>query len=81
MGRTARYEKQPTNIKNFKYRDFFAHEQIAYPTDLDEQGRITEALDSLYEEIRLCEMHLLLLESLRHASMAEFLTGIRTILD
>lgn len=75
LGRTARYEKQPTNIKNFKYRDFLAHEHVVYPLDLNEQARIVEALDALTEEIRLYEHHLLVLESLRHASMTEFLSG------
>jgi type I restriction enzyme M protein len=74
LGRTARYEKQPTNIKNFKYKDFLAHEHVVYPVNLDEQARIAEALDVLYEEIRSYEKHLLILESLWHAAMTDFLS-------
>lgn len=68
-GRTARYEKQPTNIKNFKYADFLAHEHISYPVNLDEQERIVGALDVLDSEIRCHEEHGLHLRGVWHAAM------------
>ena len=34
LGRTAIYEKQPTNIKNFKLDDFLKSEYISFPLDL-----------------------------------------------
>lgn len=75
LGRTARYEKQPTNIKNFKYRDFLRHEVIAFPRDLDRQAEIVNALDVLHLEIERAEelQHALL--GLRHASLKELLGG------
>lgn len=50
IGRTARYEKQPTNIKNFKLDDFLNTEKITYPKTLSEQEKICKILDNIIEE-------------------------------
>lgn len=77
LGRTARYEKQPTNIKNFKLDDFLAHETIAFPVDLKDQETLVDALDSVHLELAALEnMHNHLL-SVRHAALKQLLTGSR----
>ena len=50
MGRTARYEKQPTNIKNFKLDDFLTSEKINYPKSKKEQEKICQILNVVIEE-------------------------------
>lgn len=50
IGRTARYEKQPTNIKNFKLDDFLNSETINYPKSKEEQGAICRILDVVIQE-------------------------------
>lgn len=73
LGRTARYERQPTNIKNFKYRDFMEHEFIMYPLCIEVQGRIADALDAISAELRAQEQHAAATETLRRASMGVML--------
>jgi len=77
LGRTARYEKQPTNIKNFKLEDFLSHETIIYPNDLTEQNLIVEALDELHGELAATETLRTSLLAVRHAALKEILTGSR----
>jgi hypothetical protein len=81
LGRTARYEKQPTNIKNFKLDDFLAHETLAFPVDLKAQEAIVTALDSIHLEVATLERMLNHLLSIRHAAFKELLTGGRQILQ
>lgn len=50
IGRTRIYEKRTTGIRNFKLNDFLSSEHIALPT-LDEQARITHALDTVQRGI------------------------------
>ncbi len=68
LGRTARYEKQPTSIKNFKLDDFLAHEQIAFPADKKEQAAVVEALDAIHGELRSIDTARNMLLSVRHAA-------------
>lgn len=77
LGRTARYEKQPTNIKNFKLEDFLRHEVIAYPLEQAAQEEIIEALDALHEEISTTEALRSRLLAVRHAALKELLMGSR----
>ena len=76
LGRTARYEKQPTNIKNFKLDDFLQHEIIIYPEDMEQQLAIVAALDAVHEELDALAHLERLVESLRRATMHEFLTAM-----
>jgi type I restriction enzyme M protein len=50
IGRTARYEKQPTNIKNFKLDDFLHSETISYPKSKAAQEVICKILDVVIDE-------------------------------
>jgi type I restriction enzyme M protein len=50
IGRTARYEKQPTNIKNFKLDDFLTSEMINYPKSKEQQEEICKILDVVIQE-------------------------------
>jgi type I restriction enzyme M protein len=50
LHRTEIYEKQPTNIKNFKYKDFLASEQIPV-LDRDTQSSLAEVLDLTEREL------------------------------
>jgi type I restriction enzyme M protein len=79
LGRTARYEKQPTNIKNFKLEDFLKSETIAYPRDLEMQAQIVEALDVVHAELSALDDHRNQLLSVRHASLGELLAGDRRV--
>jgi hypothetical protein len=76
LGRTARYEKQPTNIKNFKLDDFLKHEFICYPTEMEQQMAIVAALDAVHQELDALVRLERLVESLRRSTMQEFLTGL-----
>jgi type I restriction enzyme M protein len=73
LGRTARYEKQPTNIKNFKLDDFLAHELIAFPVSIKEQQLIVGILDAIHAEIEATDRLRASLLSTRHASLKELL--------
>ncbi len=75
LGRTARYEKQPTNIKNFKFNDFIKNESIIFPADINEQKKIISALDSINDEINQVLTHISHLQGLRHSAMTELLRG------
>jgi type I restriction enzyme M protein len=77
LGRTARYEKQPTNIKNFKLEDFLKSEWIVFPQDLTEQERIVTALDAVHAELRAVEEARNQVLSVRHAALRELLDGSR----
>jgi len=79
LGRTARYEKQPTNIKNFKLNDFLRHETITFPESNEEQSTIVQTLDSIHDTIFVGETLTASLEALRHSAMKEILYGIRTL--
>lgn len=68
LGRTARYEKQPTNIKNFKLDDFLAHEEISFPVDKKEQEAIIEALDAVHDDLKSLDAARNMLLSVRHAA-------------
>ncbi|MBS1663816.1 MAG: SAM-dependent DNA methyltransferase [Bacteroidetes bacterium] len=50
IGRIARYEKQPTSIKNFKLDDFLASERICYPRSREKQWEICRVLDGVIGE-------------------------------
>jgi hypothetical protein len=73
LGRTARYEKQPTNIKNFKLNDFLKHEVIHFPREREIQQSIVAALDAVHSEIAACESLQVGLSSLRLAGLKELL--------
>jgi len=75
LGRTARYEKQPTNIKNFKLEDFLSSETIAYPEDLEAQDRIVAALDAIHEELGAIENDRNSVLAVRHSALRELLSG------
>jgi type I restriction enzyme M protein len=75
LGRTARYEKQPTNIKNFKHNDFLNHEFIVFPEDTAVQAKIVEALDQVHAELAYSEEQSRRLQALRHSAMKELLNG------
>lgn len=77
LGRTARYEKQPTNIKNFKLEDFLKSEWITFPENLAEQSRIVDALDAINAELAAAEESRFQILSIRHAALREFLGGQR----
>jgi type I restriction enzyme M protein len=79
LGRTARYEKQPTNIKNFKLDDFLKSEQIAYPKDIEEQAAIVSTLDAIHGELSALDEDRNQLLSVRHAALRELLTGARLV--
>ena len=75
LGKTARYEKQPTNIRNFKYKDFLAHESIMYPKSKTRQREIVNTLDLIVEEGNEINNFQLSLKSLRYAAMSKLLYG------
>jgi hypothetical protein len=75
LGRTATYEKQPTNIKNFKLEDFLRHETVVFPVDRGAQTRVVEALDSIHDEIAAVDALRANLLSVRHGALKELLTG------
>ncbi len=77
LGRTARYEKQPTNIKNFKLADFLASEFATFPTALDQQDEIIAALDAVHAELDALEDARLQTLSVRHSSLRELLSGFQ----
>lgn len=52
LGRTAKYEKQPTSIKNFKLKDFLASEVIRFPRSIELQRHMSSILSVVSEEIR-----------------------------
>jgi type I restriction enzyme M protein len=79
MGRTARYEKQPTSIKNFKLGDFLAHEFIAYPHQKAQQAAIVKTLDALHDELQAIDAAQKVLLAIRHAALKELLGGIRRV--
>jgi type I restriction enzyme S subunit len=54
LGRTTKYEKRTTGIRNFKYRDFIENEKIPLPP-LPEQRKIVYVLDSIQEAVRVQE--------------------------
>ncbi|MDD5639153.1 MAG: restriction endonuclease subunit S [Candidatus Pacebacteria bacterium] len=54
LGRTAKYEKRTTGIRNFKYYDFIENEKIPLPP-LSEQKKIVYVLDNIQEVIRTQE--------------------------
>jgi type I restriction enzyme M protein len=79
LGRTARYEKQPTNIKNFKLDDFLDHEFIAYPEDMIEQEEIVIALDAIHSEIASLDAARQLLLAVRHSALKELLGAVQRV--
>lgn len=76
LGRAARYEKQPTNIKNFKLMDFLKSEMIRYPENKKDQEKIIEILKSLNEEITLVTEVSRLLDGIRFSLSRDLLEGI-----
>lgn len=79
IGRTARYEKQPTNIKNFKLEDFLASERVNFPVSLEKQEEICVLFDGLMAE-RLAVKELANgLESMQFALFKDLLNGQRSI--
>src|SRR2546421_6032722 len=79
LGRTARYEKQPTNIKNFKLEDFLKHEFIVYPRQPAEQAAIVDALDAVHNELRSVEGARNMLLAVRHSALKELLGAVRRV--
>jgi type I restriction enzyme M protein len=75
LGRTARYEKQPTNIRNFKLADFLKSEYVSFPEALDEQQSIVDALDAIHAELRTLEEARNTVMAVRLAALREFLSG------
>ena len=73
LGRTARYEKQPTNIRNFKLSDFLQSETLRAPRQLEQQGAIVTALDAIHGELFSLSMLEPALMALRHSSMRTFM--------
>ncbi len=76
LGRTARYEKQPTNIKNFKLQDFLQSETILYPISKDEQARIANVLRGMNEEITLANELSKILDGIKLTLSRELLEGL-----
>lgn len=54
LGRTTKYEKRTTGIRNFKYYDFIENEKIPLPPP-SEQKKIVYVLDSIQDAIRAQE--------------------------
>lgn len=79
LGRTARYEKQPTSIKNFKLDDFLTHEQIVYPKSKGEQAKIIAALDAVHDELNETERARNMLLAVRHSALKELLGGAKRV--
>lgn len=79
LGRTARYEKQPTSIKNFKLDDFLKHEFITYPESKDEQREIVATLDAIHQEIADLEAARHLLLAVRHSALKELLGSMQRV--
>lgn len=79
LGRTARYEKQPTSIKNFKLDDFLSHEHIVYPRDKAEQAEIVSALDAVHDELDEWENARNMLLAVRHSALKELLGAVQRV--
>ncbi len=77
LGRTARYEKQPTNIKNFKIDDFLKHEMIVFPVDLGVQAEIVAALEAVHAELDALDAARHQMLAVRHAALKELLSGAK----
>jgi type I restriction enzyme M protein len=75
LGRTARYEKQPTNIKNFKLADFLNSEYVTFPESLEEQQSIVDALDAIHSAVHQLEEARNSMLAVRLAALREFLGG------
>jgi len=81
IGRTARYEKQPTNIKNFKYKDFLRNEQILFPRSLSLQAAIVSILDALSAELGAQEKLVSSLKGLWSSVLSDLMSGKRYPVD
>lgn len=75
LGRTQPYERQPTQIRNFKLANFLAHELIP---DLkpEEQRRLAAVLDALEAEELLLARRTEALEHLQDAALIDVLCGL-----
>lgn len=70
LGRTTKYEKRTTGIRNFKYRDFIENEKIFLPP-LDEQQKIVYVLDPIQEAVRVEEEIIEKTKELKRSLMAD----------
>ena len=77
-GRTRIYEKQTTNIRNFKYNDFLESEVISLPS-LPEQRKIAKVLSTIQRAIeqqdKIIEATRKVKNSLMHKLFTEGLNG------
>jgi type I restriction enzyme M protein len=75
LGRTQPYERQPTQIRNFKQANFLGHELIP-DLDLDEQRRLAKVLDAIEAEELALARRTEALEHLQGAALFDVLCGL-----
>ena len=75
LGRTQPYERQPTQIRNFKHANFLAHELIP-DLEPDEQRRLAAVLDALEAEELLLARRTEALENLQDEALIDVLCGL-----
>ena len=75
LGRTQPYERQPTQIRNFKHANFLAHELIP-DLEPDEQRRLAAVLDALEAEELLLARRTEALEHLQDTALIDVLCGL-----
>jgi len=73
-GRTKKYEKQTTNIRNFKYQDFLYDEFIPLPP-LEEQKQIARILSTVDRKIEIEQRKKELLKELFKTMLHKLMSG------